>query len=105
MVFGVLGGGYWMLYRLEHAGERRQAYARIRLTKFYEQVCACARMLLCSDIVALTRVVVFKIVTLARATSCCVVTPRPTPPQADLPPAPLPSAPRPPPPRSTTPKS
>eukprot|EP00752_Nemacystus_decipiens_P003644 g3358.t1 len=37
MVFAVLGGGYWMLYRLEHAGERRQAAARIRLTKFYEQ--------------------------------------------------------------------
>ncbi|CAM9200221.1 unnamed protein product, partial [Hapterophycus canaliculatus] len=37
MVFGVLGGGYWMLHRLEHAGERRQAAARIRLTAFYEQ--------------------------------------------------------------------
>lgn len=38
MVFGVLGGGYWMLHRLEHAGERRQAVARVRLTSFYEQV-------------------------------------------------------------------
>ncbi|CAN0051001.1 unnamed protein product [Pylaiella littoralis] len=37
MVFGVLGGGYWLLHRLEHAGERRQASARIRLTAFYEQ--------------------------------------------------------------------
>lgn len=27
-----------MLHRLEHAGERRQASARIRLTAFYEQV-------------------------------------------------------------------
>lgn len=38
IVFGILGGGYWMLHRLEHAGERRQARARVRLTKFYEQV-------------------------------------------------------------------
>eukprot|EP00903_Cladosiphon_okamuranus_P011185 g10554.t1 len=37
VVFGVLGGGYWMLHRLEHAGERRQAAARVRLTKFYKQ--------------------------------------------------------------------
>lgn len=37
-VLGVLGGGYWMLHRLEHAGERRQASARIRLTEFYEKV-------------------------------------------------------------------
>lgn len=40
MVFGVLGGGYWMLHRLEHAGERRQAVARVRLTKFYEEASA-----------------------------------------------------------------
>ncbi|CAN0215799.1 unnamed protein product [Ectocarpus sp. 6 AP-2014] len=37
IVFGLFGGGYWLLYRLEHAGERRQASARIRLTSFYEQ--------------------------------------------------------------------
>ncbi|CAM9886314.1 unnamed protein product, partial [Ectocarpus sp. 8 AP-2014] len=37
IVFGLFGGGYWLLYRLEHAGERRQASARIRLTNFYEQ--------------------------------------------------------------------
>lgn len=29
-----------MLHRLEHAGERRQASARVRLTAFYEQASA-----------------------------------------------------------------
>ncbi|CAM9918385.1 unnamed protein product [Ascophyllum nodosum] len=37
LVFGILGGGYWMLHRLETAGERHQAAARVRLTAFYEK--------------------------------------------------------------------
>lgn len=38
VVFGILGGGYWMLYRLEHAAERAQVRARARLTTFYKEV-------------------------------------------------------------------
>lgn len=38
IVFGVLGGGYWMLHRLEHAGERAQERARVRLQAFYTEV-------------------------------------------------------------------